>query len=84
MAADRETRNTEGRMKRGNDSETTMNLTSLCAVKMRPNGERATVRIGPRKRGITTDTLTVLTVETNWARKTGRTWVTGRNASETR
>lgn len=83
-AADREIRITEGKMKIGNDSDTTTSLISSCAAKTRPNGEKATARTEPRKRGTTTAILTVLTVETNWERRTGRTWVTGRNASVTR
>lgn len=83
-AADREIKTTEGRTTRGNVSGTTMSLTSLCVAKMKQNGERVTARTEPRKRGTITAILTALTVETNWERRTGRTWVTGRNASETR
>lgn len=84
IAADRGIKTTGGRTRRGNVNDTTMSLTSSCDAKMKPNGERVTARTEPRKRGTTTTILTALTVETNWERRTGMTWVTGRNASETR
>lgn len=84
MDGGRETRITEGKTKRGNDSDTTMSLINSCAARMKPNGGKATARTEPRRRGTITASPTVLTVETNWGRRTGRTWVIGRNASETR
>lgn len=84
MDGGRETRITEGKTKRGNDSDTTMSLINSCAARMKPNGAKATARTEPRRRGTITASPTVLTAETNWGRRTGRTWVIGRNASETR
>lgn len=83
-AADREIKITVVKTRRENASDTTMSLTSLCVAKMRPNGGRDTARTEPRKRAITMATLTAQTVEIKWERRTGTTWVTGRNASETR
>lgn len=83
-AAGRETKITEGKMRRENDSATTTSLTSSCAAKTRPSGARATARSEPRRRATTTATRTVPTVETSWERRTGTTWVTGRSVSETR
>ncbi|XP_035460545.1 regulator of nonsense transcripts 3A isoform X4 [Scophthalmus maximus] len=83
-AGGRGTRTTEGRTRRGNDSDTTTSLISSCGAKTRPSGGRATAKTGPRKRGTTTGFLTVPTAGTSWERRTGRTWVIGRSASETR
>lgn len=84
-AADREIRRiTEGKMRKGNGSATTTNSTNSCATKRRPGGGRATARTDPGRRGTIMAILTVLMVETNWERRTGRIWVTGRHVSETR
>lgn len=66
MGADRETKTTEEKMKRGNGSGTTMSLTSLCGGKTRPNGGKDTARTEPKKRDIIMATLIVLTVERKW------------------
>lgn len=83
-AADRERRTTEAKMMRGNDSAITTTLTSSCGTRRKPDGGRVIATTEPRKRGIITAFLTVLTLETNWERMTGMIWLTGRSASETR
>lgn len=82
--ADSERRTTEAKMMRGNDSDTTTTLTSSCGTRRRPDGGRVIATTEPRKRGIITAFLTAPTVETNWQRMTGRIWVIGKSASETR
>lgn len=82
--ADSERRTTEAKRMRGNDSDTTMTLTSLCGTRRRPDGGKVIATIEPRKKGIITAFLTAPTLETNWQRMTGRIWVTGKSASETR
>lgn len=83
-AAGREIRTTAARTRRENGNDTTTNSISSCGGKTRPNGGRATARTEPRKRAIIMAILTVLTGQTKWERRTGRTWATERNASETR
>lgn len=86
-AADREKRSTEAKTRKGNASDTIMNLTSSCGAKTRQNGGRATARNEKkegRRRDIITGITTALTMETNWGRRTGMTWVIGKNVSETR
>lgn len=83
-AADRERRTTEAKRMRGSDSDTTTTLTSSCGTRRRRDGERVTATTEPRKRGITTAFPTAPTVETNWPRMTGRIWIAGKSASETR
>lgn len=86
-AADREKRSTEAKTRKENASDTITNLTSSCAAKTRQNGGRATAR-NEKKEGRRRDTImaitTALIMETNWGRRTGTTWVVGKNASETR
>lgn len=83
-AADWERRTTEAKRMRGNDSDTTTTLTSSCGTRRRPDGGRVIATTEPRKRGIITAFLTAPTLETNWQKMTGRIWVTGKSASETR
>lgn len=83
-AAGWERRTTEAKRMRENDSDTTTTLTSSCGTRRRPDGGRVIATTEPRKRGIITAFLTAPTAETNWQKMTGRIWVTGKSASETR
>lgn len=83
-AAGWEKRTTEAKRMRENDSDTTTTLTSSCGTRRRPDGGRVIATTEPRKRGIITAFLTAPTAETNWQKMTGRIWVTGKSASETR
>ena len=61
----------------------TTTLTSSHAARTRRSGERATARSGPRKMATgTTRTPTAPTPQTNWATRTGMTWVAGRTDPE--
>lgn len=56
----------------------TTSLTSSCDARRRPNGAKATARTGPRKSNIM-PIPTAQRPETNWAKRTERTWAAGKN-----